>query len=108
MLHPVAAAIDAAMATMEKGRTLEAAANILRAEAAADDQHPKLSAMLRINAEALQEHPEPYRLLIANESRLNAQVAASDPSAWPQGMHVVQIIGAAEAFGRAAERIRPK
>lgn len=98
-------ALDAVMTSMNKGLALESAARILRAEAAATDQHEKLSGMLLQCAAGLEKHPTPLRLCEGNASRLNAMISSSDPSNWGT-VTAVQITAAAMAFERAAEALR--
>lgn len=102
-MSPASVAIDAVMRSVENGLAIEAAARILKREADAADQHPKLAGMLRICAEGLKTHPEPRMLCSRNFDRLNLEVRMGNVERWPKGMVATQIAAAADAFERAAD-----
>lgn len=94
-------AMNAVLGSISKGLNIEAAARILRAEAAAKDQHPKLSQMLQLCAQALAAHPDPAHLCRANFHRLNEDCRRPVPRFAP-GMVATQVSAAADAFEHAA------
>lgn len=102
-----AAILDYTFQSIDRGIARAAAAAILNSAANDDDQHEKLSGMLRQCAAGLASHPEPAKLCRGNFHRLNEELRRDEPRFAP-GMVATQVAAAADAFERAAWTLEGK